>query len=990
MSHTIPERLFNLLPELYRWRDRQQGQRLGTPERGPLQSFLSILEQELHTLEVDMEAMYDNWFIQTCDNWVVPYIADLLGIDDDIVNIDYLPFTQRRRVANTLAYRRRKGVVAILEQVLWDVTNWHIHAVEFYQLLAAAQHQQHLRPTPTATINIKNPSLLALLDTPFAQTGRTLEVRKMKPLTANDEDGFANDPMHSADQRFIGGKYQRDNIGLYFWRLRPYPVDRGRAHRLGKDPATEDQCCKDQCCKKKIADNCFTFHAMGRDRLLFNRPQSFQALTQSAGPVHMPIQLSRAILAADLAEYRAKHGAAQQQRDLPADSTYYGPNRSIQITILGRYLFDLPATTVDSLNNDQPDGALSAEFCKNHSALPAAAAGSPGEPAVQIIVLEAGQRWQVLDNVADIVYTVERYEADDDTNGASSGDGNSEQYQTTDTGQHETRFRVTREERPIWPAEVLSVNLESIAPTEMAPEEMVPGGLPAGDGTAAQSTTDLAHWHHYAAARNHMMVAIDPHLGRFAFLNATPHFTADDLRVDYTYGFSSDIGGGPYPRHFQLDATWQEYCEILVATGATDSPIEVITPEGAVVAASSLSHAFQLWNTYCNAAIQAGNKPRGVIRLLDNGYYSFADDADVQSGPARLWLPPTADLALVAEDGVQPTIVGRNGKFTIAFEQEVLLDAAAVADPMIERLASDTSNEVDTAQPGLPAVDRKLQISGIGVQGSLVIASVQNPEARQTLTAVDLLIEHCTILGGGIKVKLTEQEAEALSLQVRSSITGAIDAPVTVNALQIADSIVDVRLSQLRLVDGLWSQAGDTAQRNAITGPPMTIERSTIFGEVSVHAPLQAYSVLFTDPIKVESVLSLTDQKDNKDPKDNGGSKDDEKDNTDLGFLRFCYIPAGSQIPPCDHCLHECETSETCQSCQGQIAQPQFTSQSDEDPGYAQLNKTCAVEIKRGMGGIAEIGAFTHLYQPQREANIQRMLDEYLPLGLHAGIFYVS
>jgi len=30
-------------------------------------------------LEQDMEDLYDNWFIETCDAWVVPYIGDLLG-----------------------------------------------------------------------------------------------------------------------------------------------------------------------------------------------------------------------------------------------------------------------------------------------------------------------------------------------------------------------------------------------------------------------------------------------------------------------------------------------------------------------------------------------------------------------------------------------------------------------------------------------------------------------------------------------------------------------------------------------------------------------------------------------------------------------------------------------------------------------------------------------------------------------------------------------
>ncbi|MCB0189189.1 MAG: hypothetical protein KDE31_33195, partial [Caldilineaceae bacterium] len=612
-----------LLPELYRWRDQQQGQKLGTPARGPLQSFLSILEQELHTLEADMEAMYDNWFIQTCDNWVVPYIADLLGIDDDIVNIDYLPFTQRRRVANTLAYRRRKGVVAILEQVLWDVTNWHIRAVEFYQLLATTQHQQHLRPSTHVLIDTRDLVRLAALDTPFASAARTVELRRLQPPNNQVTTNAAPRTIQPTEQTHLGGKYQRDNVGLYFWRLRPYPVERGHTRRCGP--------------------NFFTFHPMGRARQLFNRPQSFQALTQSAGPIHMPIQLSRAMLAADLADYRATHDTTQPPRDLPANSTYYGPDRSMHITILARQLFDLPATLATSLRQAVPDAELAAWFAAHDSALPPPrdVATPPDEtPPAQIIMLEADQRWQILDHLAGLTYTITRY-------AAQAG---------------ETGFQVMREERAIGPAEILSVNLPA---------------------SAAAQTADLAAWQHYAAARNRMLVAIDPRVGRFAFLNATPHFDEEDLRVNYTYGFSSDIGGGPYPRRFQRDESWQQTCEILVAEGCTNSPSAAITAAGAVVAANNLPYAFHLWATYCDQVLNAGGKPRGLIRLLDNGCYALTD----QAGAAPLWLPPTAELALVAEDGVQPTLIGHDGQFSVVFEQHT--------GPLVAALARGASQAAD-------------------------------------------------------------------------------------------------------------------------------------------------------------------------------------------------------------------------------------------------------------------------------------------------------
>jgi hypothetical protein len=36
------------------------------------------------------------------------------------------------------------------------------------------------------------------------------------------------------------------------------------------------------------------------------------------------------------------------------------------------------------------------------------------------------------------------------------------------------------------------------------------------------------------------------------------------------------------------------------------------------------------------------------------------------------------------------------------------------------------------------------------------------------------------------------------------------------------------------------------------------------------------------------------------------------------------------------------------------------------------------------------MGAFHHLYQPQRDTNVRVRLDEYLRVGLEAGIFHDS
>ena len=72
MSPTSEDRLYNLLPAIYRIRDAEQGQ--------PLRVLMGVLEQELLLVEQDIDQLYDNWFIETCAEWLIPYIGDLLGV----------------------------------------------------------------------------------------------------------------------------------------------------------------------------------------------------------------------------------------------------------------------------------------------------------------------------------------------------------------------------------------------------------------------------------------------------------------------------------------------------------------------------------------------------------------------------------------------------------------------------------------------------------------------------------------------------------------------------------------------------------------------------------------------------------------------------------------------------------------------------------------------------------------------------------------------
>src|SRR5215813_11260842 len=94
------ERLYQLLPAVYRVRDSSRGE--------PLRALFSLIQEQYNAVEGDIAGLYENWFIETCQEWVVPYVGDLLGVRP-LHPVSNGTFSARSYVAHTLGYRRRKG-----------------------------------------------------------------------------------------------------------------------------------------------------------------------------------------------------------------------------------------------------------------------------------------------------------------------------------------------------------------------------------------------------------------------------------------------------------------------------------------------------------------------------------------------------------------------------------------------------------------------------------------------------------------------------------------------------------------------------------------------------------------------------------------------------------------------------------------------------------------------------------------------------------------
>src|SRR5262245_33477919 len=117
------EKLWRLLPAIYRALDSDQ---FGVG--GPLRELVNRVGAQAAVLRRSLDRMWDDQSIETCDDWVIPYIGDLLATNL-VANLDGC--AQRLDVAKTIYYRRRKGTPAILEEIARDITGWEARVVEF-------------------------------------------------------------------------------------------------------------------------------------------------------------------------------------------------------------------------------------------------------------------------------------------------------------------------------------------------------------------------------------------------------------------------------------------------------------------------------------------------------------------------------------------------------------------------------------------------------------------------------------------------------------------------------------------------------------------------------------------------------------------------------------------------------------------------------------------------------------------------------------------
>ena len=261
--------LYERLPEIYRIRDMEQD------PPGQLMSYLSLVENVFGDIHENIESLYDDLFIESCDDWVIPYIGDMLGT----THLKGDPWTLRADVADTIALRRTKGTLASIERLTYDLTQWGVHCVELRERLVWSQHLNHLRPDsgdqatlgllPTSRFSpaqggmmtLRDPALLSLLDSPF--------------------DPFSHLP-DLKPPAFGNLRFNLPNLGIFLWRLEDYRVKRAKPIWRGKKSLGSSYVVR------------FEVHPTGISTMLFNTyqfdpdrdPPVITSLDGTPGPIH--------------------------------------------------------------------------------------------------------------------------------------------------------------------------------------------------------------------------------------------------------------------------------------------------------------------------------------------------------------------------------------------------------------------------------------------------------------------------------------------------------------------------------------------------------------------------------------------------------------------------------------------------------------------------------------------------------------------------------
>jgi len=954
--------LYSLLPAVYRIRDSERGY--------PLRALLGLISTQAQLVKTDIDGLWDDLFIETCADWVIPYIGDLVAnnpIAETIVR-------RRADVAHTIYYRRRKGTLTMLEQLARDVTGWDAHAVAFFEELGWSQNLNHLRlhadtstdPRDPFAVNRVGTALLRDMDAmdrlngPFDTTTHTVDVRPPCQLT---------------------GWYNIHKVGFFLWRLDSFFMQEVTPRR-----STE------------YADG-FYFSPIGNPAPLFTNPVPAPQGTATVveTQVQAPIRKvafyfypenyylhpesyypAHPLASRSLAIY---HGSKAVDvnlipitRIVCGDLSNWSPPATGKVAIdvqLGRLAFAPGETPRDGITVSYTygfSGNLGGGPYDRTSVQPVAGDPGPAIPATVAKPDALGAPIRVpspgINTISDAIAAwnpLVRPQA---------------VIQIEDNRTYE---------------ENLTINLPLVAVPPGTPNRLLViqaahlqrpiliGNITITGGTGAEEFV-----------LNGLLVAGQLHVQGNLRMVEIVHSTL-------VPGTGLDEQGEPLHPDLpgvQVDPP-ADALQLLIdhsITGALRLP-EGMT--GLVVRDSIIDSPRRTGSADFSPVLISGNlspfpaissaAPKLNVTIGDEGPYT----ATLATVPGTL--AEARDALQAAIRAAHPTLPFTAARVLSANNRLIVLPGAH-EQLVIEVAGSDhTASELRLD----PASSRQTSAVVSGTLSPFPTLTSASPALRVAVGAEP--VQTATFAGVPTTVAQARDQLQA-AIRAAGATPGFIGAVVTnmdsqlvvisgdgASPITFATAAADTTtLTQLMLDTERPAIAADAA--GDIPGPPATLLRTTIFGEVHVQQLVLASEVIFT-------ALVLSQRRQN-------------------GCVRFSFVPEGSITPRRYRCQPDFEIEQRIQDAERAAAasgttlsdldrdairddvrgclQPSFTDIHYGLPGYGQLSVSCPQQIQTGAADGSEMGAFCFLKQPQRVTSLRVRLEEYLPFGLEPGLIYVS
>ncbi len=180
--------LYEALPSLYRVQD------MPPKGRGELEQLIKVLAAPLAVLRQNIEELHADLFIDSANDWTLPYLARMVGTTLIFPDAD----SNRSDVRSTVSFRRRKGTPSMLQDLGQTLTGQMVVTREGWQLVQMTQDIKDpnlLRPDRVVTDT--RPAILAeIAEGPLVDSHHFVDIRAIATHTGQFHPRHATHWVH--------------------------------------------------------------------------------------------------------------------------------------------------------------------------------------------------------------------------------------------------------------------------------------------------------------------------------------------------------------------------------------------------------------------------------------------------------------------------------------------------------------------------------------------------------------------------------------------------------------------------------------------------------------------------------------------------------------------------------------------------------------------------------------------------------------------------